>query len=40
VHTLEGDLDNAQYWYRRAERAFHGASAVAEELVAARRVLG
>ena len=39
VHTLEGDLDNAQYWYRRAERPFRGASAVQEELGAARRVL-
>jgi hypothetical protein len=40
VHTLEGDLDNAQYWYRRAERPFPGASAVSEELGAARRALG
>jgi hypothetical protein len=40
VHTLEGDLDNAQYWYRRAERPFPGASAVQEELGAARRALG
>jgi hypothetical protein len=40
VHTLEGDLDNAQYWYRRAERPFPGASAVSEELAAARRALG
>ena len=40
VHTLEGDLDNAQYWYRRAERPFSGASAVSEELAAARRALG
>ena len=39
VHTLEGDLDNAQYWYRRAERPFPGASAVTEELAAARRTL-
>jgi hypothetical protein len=22
VHVLEGDLDNARYWYRRAQRAF------------------
>src|SRR5215470_17767040 len=22
VHTLEGDLDNARYWYRRAKREF------------------
>ena len=40
VHTLEGDLDNAQYWYRRAERAFPGAGAIQEELGAARRALG
>ena len=38
VHTLEGDLDNARYWYRRAERTFPGAGAVREELAAARRV--
>ena len=40
VHTLEGDLDNAQYWYRRAERPFPGAGAVSGELAAARRALG
>jgi hypothetical protein len=40
VHTLEGDLDNAQYWYRRADRPFPGAGAVAAELAAARRALG
>jgi len=22
VHLLEGDLSNARYWYRRAQRAF------------------
>ncbi len=22
VHVMEGDLDNARYWYGRAERAF------------------
>jgi hypothetical protein len=22
VHVLEGDLDNARYWYRRAGRTF------------------
>ena len=37
VHTLEGDLDNARYWYRRAERDFPGADAVAREITAARR---
>jgi hypothetical protein len=39
VHTLEGDLDNAQYWYRKADRVFRGPEAVREELVAARRSL-
>jgi hypothetical protein len=39
VHTLEGDLDNAQYWYRKADRVFRGAEAVADELAAARRSL-
>jgi hypothetical protein len=39
VHTLEGDLDNAQYWYRKADRVFRGPGAVGEELAAARRSL-
>jgi hypothetical protein len=39
VHTLEGDLDNARHWYRRAERPFPGAGAVREEILAARREL-
>ncbi len=39
VHTLEGDLDNARYWYRRAGRAFPGPDAVQEEIAAARRAL-
>ena len=40
VHTLEGDLDNARYWYRRADRAFPGGDAVRAEIDAARRALG
>jgi hypothetical protein len=40
VHILEGDLDNARGWYRRADRAFPGAGAVQEELAAARNALG
>jgi hypothetical protein len=40
VHTLEGDLDNARYWYERAKRPFPGPSAVKEEIGAARRALG
>jgi hypothetical protein len=39
VHTLEGDLDNARYWYRKADRVFRGPEAVQEELAAARRSL-
>jgi len=39
VHTLEGDLDNARYWYRKADRVFRGAEAVQEELAAARQSL-
>jgi hypothetical protein len=39
VHTLEGDFDNAQYWYRKADRVFRGPEAVREELAAARRSL-
>ncbi|HET7341694.1 MAG TPA: hypothetical protein VFL90_09540 [Methylomirabilota bacterium] len=39
VHTLEGDLDNARYWYRKADRVFRGPDAVRDELAAARRAL-
>jgi hypothetical protein len=37
AHTLEGDLDNARYWYRRARRDFPGRDAVQQEIAAARR---
>jgi len=31
VHLVEGDLENAKYWYRRAHRALpHGNTAGAE----------
>ena len=40
VHTLEGDLDNAQYWYRKAKREFPGPGAVKQEIAAARERLG
>ncbi len=31
VHLIEGDLENAKYWYRRARRPLpHGNTAVAE----------
>jgi len=36
VHILEGDLKNAQGWYKRADRAFPGAEAVQSEIAAAR----
>jgi hypothetical protein len=39
VHTLEGDLDNARYWYRRVRRAFPGPEAVAAEIARARQAL-
>ena len=37
VHTLEGDLDNARYWYGKAGRPFRGKETVREEIAAARR---
>jgi class 3 adenylate cyclase len=40
VHTLEGDLDNARYWYRKVGRPFPGPDAVEEEIAAVRRRLG
>jgi hypothetical protein len=39
VHILEGDLDNAQGWYRRAGRAFPGAGAAHEEIARARQAV-
>jgi hypothetical protein len=36
VHTLEGDDENARYWYRQADRTFRGRAAVEEEIAAAR----
>lgn len=39
VHRLEGDLDNARYWYRRAGRTFDPALTVAAELERADEVL-
>jgi hypothetical protein len=39
VHTLEGDLDNARYWYRRARREFPGREAVRAEIAAARQTM-
>ena len=39
VHTLEGDLENARYWYRRARRAFPGPAGVQAEIAEARRAM-
>jgi hypothetical protein len=39
VHMLEGDLDNARYWYRKAGRDFPGRDAVPDEIAAARKTL-
>ena len=39
VHTLEGDLDNARYWYRRADRPFPGRNAVQEEIASAQKMV-
>lgn len=39
VHLLEGDLDNARYWYERAGRAFPRDPAVGPELEALQRAL-
>jgi hypothetical protein len=40
AHTLEGDLDNARYWYRKVGRRYPGLEAVQQEIAAARRALG
>jgi hypothetical protein len=39
VHVLEGDLDNARYWYRRAGRTFPEAFSIEAELVELRSSL-
>ena len=39
VHTMEGDLENARHWYRKARRDFPGADAVPAEIAAARERL-
>ena len=39
VHILEGDLENARGWYKRAERAFPDPTTVQEEIAAARRAV-
>jgi hypothetical protein len=39
VHTIEGDLGNARYWYRAAGRTFPGPDAIGSEIEAARAAL-
>jgi hypothetical protein len=39
VHIIEGDQGNAQYWYRRANRAFPGMNATDQEIQALRTTL-
>jgi hypothetical protein len=39
VHILEGDLDNARGWYRRAGRPFPDPGSVSAEISAARRAV-
>jgi hypothetical protein len=39
VHTLEGDLENARHWYRKASRDFPGPASVQAEIAAAREFL-
>jgi hypothetical protein len=39
VHILEGDLDNAQGWYRKTDRAYPGPEALQAEIAAARRAV-
>jgi hypothetical protein len=34
VHLIEGDLDNAKYWYRRAHRPLPHGNTVAAEIAA------
>ena len=36
VHIMEGDLRNAEGWYKRAERPFPGRDALESEIAAAR----
>lgn len=39
VHVLEGDLDNARYWYRRAGREFPKVFSIESELASLREML-
>ena len=39
VHLLEGDLDNAQGWYRKTDRTYPGPEAIQAEIAAAGRAV-
>ena len=39
VHLMEGDLSNAGYWYRRAERALAEPADIGGEIAALKRAL-
>ena len=40
VHTLEGDLDNARYWYKQAKRSFPEPYSVPDEIAALKKASG
>lgn len=39
VHLIEGDLDNARYWYRRAHRRLPEGNTAAAEIAALKAAL-
>jgi len=39
VHLIEGDLDNAKYWYRRAHRPLPHCNTAAAEIAALKAVV-
>jgi len=39
VHLIEGDLDNAKYWYRRAHRALPDGNTANAEIAALKATL-
>ena len=39
VHLVEGDLDNAKYWYRRAHRALPDGNTASAEIAALKATL-
>jgi len=39
VHVMEGDLPNARYWYRQAQRPFPNDFSVAAEIAALKELI-